>query len=148
MSREWWSYHCHCSNIQPIIDLTHCFETKQLRPLNNRQCWFDNGFDIVQNSRPCSLSRGTSNGTTPSLHQTFSLSGLSLNLLAASIFPLWSLEEKEDTDLVVVFNLLTTSNMIQDVLLVIRMRLGLWRSLAWPIRPAYLCWSSIQRLHP
>ena len=63
------------SVLPPIIDLTHCTETKQLRPLNNRQCRFDNGFNVVQNRRPCSLSGGTSNGTTPSSHRTFSSSG-------------------------------------------------------------------------
>ena len=58
----------------PADNLTHCTETKQLRPLNNRQCRFDNGFHVVQNRRPSSLSRGTSNGTTPSSHRTFSSS--------------------------------------------------------------------------
>ena len=32
----------------PADNLTHCTETKQLRPLNNRQCRFDNGFNVVQ----------------------------------------------------------------------------------------------------
>ena len=59
----------------PADNLTHCTETKQLRPLNNRKCRFDNGFNVVQNRRPCSLSGGTSNGTTPSSHRTFSSSG-------------------------------------------------------------------------
>ena len=59
----------------PADNLTHCIETKQLRPLNNRKCRFDNGFNVVQNRRPCSLSGGTSNGTTPSSHRTFSSSG-------------------------------------------------------------------------
>ena len=78
---------CKCSNEQRMIalstslfrspadNLTHCTETKQLRPLNNRKCRFDNGFNVVQNRRPCSLSGGTSNGTTPSSHRTFSSSG-------------------------------------------------------------------------
>ena len=45
---------------------------QSLRPLNNRKCRFGNGFNFVQNRRPCSLSEGTSNGTTPSSHRTFS----------------------------------------------------------------------------
>ena len=40
---------CHCSVLQPIIDLMHLTETTQLRQLNNRQCQFDNGFNVVQN---------------------------------------------------------------------------------------------------
>ena len=78
---------CKCSNEQRMIvlstslfrspadNLTRCTETKQLRPLNNRQCRFDNGFNVVQNHRPCSLSGGTSNGTTPSSNRTFFSSG-------------------------------------------------------------------------
>ena len=54
MSREWLRYQRHCSVLPPIIDLTHCTETKQLRQLNNRQCQFDNGFNVVQNHWPCS----------------------------------------------------------------------------------------------
>jgi hypothetical protein len=75
MSREQSHYQRRCSVLPPIIDLTHNTERKQLRPLNKRQCRFENGFNVVQSRRTCSLAGGTSNGTTPSSHRTFFSSG-------------------------------------------------------------------------
>ena len=75
MSREQSHYQRRCSVLPPIIDLTHFSEIMQLKPLNNRQCRFENGFNVVQNRRTCSLAGGTSNGTTPSSHRTFFSSG-------------------------------------------------------------------------
>ena len=68
---EWSHYQRHCSVLPQIIDLMHLTETTQLRPLNDRKCRFENGLNVVQNLRHCSLSGETSNGTTRFLLPTF-----------------------------------------------------------------------------
>ena len=72
MSGGRWRCRRHGPVLPPMVDSTHWTATKQRRPLNNRICRFDNGFHVAQNRRPCSPSGGTSNGTTPSSHPTFS----------------------------------------------------------------------------
>lgn len=75
MSREQSHYQRRCSVLPPMNNVTHCTEKTQLRPLNKRQSRIENGFNVVQNRRTCSLAGGTSNGTTPSSHRTFFSSG-------------------------------------------------------------------------
>ena len=71
MRREWSHYQLHCS-ILPDDNWYYSLDWTNTAQMNNRQCWFDNGFNVVQNSRPCFFSGGASNSTIPSSHWTFS----------------------------------------------------------------------------